>query len=128
MIDLVCYRRHGHNEADEPSATQPVMYGKIRDQKTTRELYAERLTAAGVLDPSRVTEMQDAYRDRLDQGEPVPESALGMIGNEFTVDWSPYLDARWTDKVDTTIPAAKVAELAEKIVPRCRRDSPCMAG
>ena len=115
VIDLVCYRRHGHNEADEPSATQPVMYSKIRDQKTTRELYAERLAAAGVLDAAKATEMQDAYRDRLDQGEPVPESALGMIGNEFTVDWSPYLDARWTDKVDTTLSAAKVEELAEKI-------------
>ena len=115
VIDLVCYRRHGHNEADEPSATQPVMYGRIRDQKTTRELYAERLKAAEVLDEARVVAMQDAYRDRLDQGEPVPESALGMIGNEFTVDWSPYLDARWTDKVDTTLAPQKVAELAERI-------------
>jgi len=86
VIDLVCYRRHGHNEADEPSATQPVMYAQIRKQQTTRVLYADRLIEAGVVTADDVAGLQDAYRDRLDRGEPVPESSLGMIGNEFTVD------------------------------------------
>ena len=49
MIDLVCYRRHGHNEADEPAATQPIMYGRIKNQPSTRALYAERLVEAGVV-------------------------------------------------------------------------------
>ncbi len=115
VIDLVCYRRHGHNEADEPSATQPVMYSRIRDQKTTRTLYAERLVSAGVIDEAGVATLQDEYRDRLDRGEPVPKSSLGMIGNEFTVDWSPYLDAAWDESVDTTLSPAKVAELSGKI-------------
>ncbi|MEM7503132.1 MAG: 2-oxoglutarate dehydrogenase E1 component [Pseudomonadota bacterium] len=115
VIDLVCYRRHGHNEADEPSATQPVMYGQIRSHKTTRELYAERLVKAGVIESAEVGKLQDNYRDRLDRGEPVPKSALGMIGNEFTVDWTPYIDASWNDAVDTTLKPKKVAELGEQL-------------
>ena len=115
VIDLVCYRRHGHNEADEPSATQPVMYAQIRNQKTTRALYADTLIAAGLVDASAVSKMQDEYRDRLDRGEPVPKSSLGMIGNEYTVDWSRYLGANWDTEADTTISPAKIAELGKKI-------------
>jgi 2-oxoglutarate dehydrogenase E1 component len=112
VIDLVCYRRHGHNEADEPSATQPMMYSQIRNQKTTRALYANQLVDAGVVSATDVEHLQDEYRDRLDRGEPVPKSSLGMIGNEFTVDWSPFQDAAWDHPVDTSISPAKVAELA----------------
>ncbi len=115
VIDLVCYRRHGHNEADEPSATQPVMYGRIRDQDSTRTLYADRLVEAGVIEVDGVAKLQENYRDRLDRGEPVPKSSLGLIGNEFTVDWRPYSSAEWHDEVDTTLSPAKVAELAKKI-------------
>lgn len=115
VIDLVCYRRHGHNEADEPSATQPVMYNKIKGQKTTRQLYADRLVKKQVLTMAAVAELQDAYRDRLDRGEPVPKSSLGLIGDEFTIDWRPYLDSKWDDAVDTTISPKTVADLGKTI-------------
>jgi len=115
VIDLVCYRRHGHSEADEPAATQPVMYGRIRSHETTRELYAKRLIEKQLISPSGVTSMQGAYRDRLDRGEPVPKSTLGMIGNEFTVDWEPLLDADWDDPVDTTISPTMAAELGRMV-------------
>ena len=115
VIDLVCYRRHGHNEADEPSATQPIMYSQIREHKTTRELYARKLIEQGIIDAAGATQLQDAYRDRLDRGEPVPKSSLGMIGDEFTIDWSPYLGAHWYDAVDTTISPATVDELGKAI-------------
>ena len=115
VIDLVCYRRHGHNEADEPSATQPVMYAQIKKHQTTRELYAEKLTKADVVASADVSRLQDEYRDRLDRGEPVPKSSLGMIGNEYTVDWTPYRDAAWDEPVDTTLSPAKVSQLAAKI-------------
>ena len=115
VIDLVCYRRHGHNEADEPSATQPIMYGQIRDHETTRELYARKLVEQGLIDTDGVTQLQDAYRDRLDRGEPVPKSSLGMIGDEYTVDWSPYQGTHWYDTVDTTISPATVDELGKAI-------------
>ena len=115
VIDLVCYRRHGHNEADEPSATQPIMYSRIKGHQTTRALYADRLQQAGVIEATTAAEMQDAYRDRLDRGEPVPKSSLGMIGNEFTVDWEPYHDTEWDDPVDTTISPATAADLGQAI-------------
>jgi 2-oxoglutarate dehydrogenase E1 component len=113
VIDLVCYRRHGHNEADEPAATQPVMYSKIRSHRTTRDLYAEKLVEKRLINKDGVRKLQEAYRDRLDRGEPVPKASLGMIGNEFTVDWTPYLDATWDEPVDTTITPAR-AERASK--------------
>jgi 2-oxoglutarate dehydrogenase E1 component len=115
VIDLVCYRRHGHNEADEPAATQPVMYSRIRSHKTTREIYAESLIAAGLIDADGVAALQGNYRERLDRGEPVPKSSLGMIGDEFTVDWHPYLDGQWDESIDTTISPALVAELGKAI-------------
>ena len=115
VIDLVCYRRHGHNEADEPSATQPIMYGTIRNKKTTRQLYAEKLDTAGVVSAADATKLQDDYRDRLDRGEPVPEATLGLIGDEFTVDWGPYLDANWDDEVDTSISPKNIDRLSTAI-------------
>ena len=113
VIDLVCYRRLGHNEADEPAATQPIMYGQIRKHPTTWQLYVQALIDKQLITEGDAAAYQDAYRDRLDRGEPVPVSALGMIGNEFTVDWSRFLDAHWTDTVDTSISPATVAELGK---------------
>ncbi|MGO1238175.1 MAG: thiamine pyrophosphate-dependent enzyme, partial [Hafnia alvei] len=69
MIDLVCYRRHGHNEADEPSATQPVMYQKIKKHPTPRKIYADKLTEQSVASLEDATEMVNLYRDALDRGE-----------------------------------------------------------
>ncbi len=115
VIDLVCYRRHGHNEADEPSATQPIMYGKIKSQKTTRGLYADHLAEQGVVTSADAAKMQDEYRDRLDRGESVQQASLGMIGNEFTADWGPYLNTEWDSPSDTTISPKTVADLGAAI-------------
>ena len=116
VIDLVCYRRHGHNEADEPAATQPIMYGTIRKHPTTRTLFAEKLAQTNVVTATDAAKMQDDYRDRLDRGEPVPEATLGMIGNEFTVDWSPYIDGHLDEQVDTAISPKTVDRLASHVV------------
>ena len=115
VIDLVCYRRHGHNEADEPSATQPIMYGRIKNHRTTREVYAEKLIARHVVEAADVNTLQDDYRDRLDRGEPVPKSSLGFVGDEFTVDWSRYLAGTWDEDVDTTISPATVKEMGKAV-------------
>ena len=68
VIDLVCYRRRGHNEADEPSGTQPLMYAKIKGQKTTRTLYADQLVAEGVITAEQSNEMEKEYRRALENG------------------------------------------------------------
>ena len=70
VIDLVCYRRHGHNEADEPAATQPMMYQVIRKHPTTRKLYADKLVAQGVLTDADAADMTESYRQGLDEGTP----------------------------------------------------------
>jgi len=115
VIDLVCYRRHGHNEADEPAATQPLMYGAIRDHKTARQLYAERLIEGGVLDESEVQALMDDYRQGMDEGRPRVESSLGMIGNKYTVDWGKYQGSSWEEEVDTAISPARLRSLAAKL-------------
>ncbi len=105
VIDLVCYRRLGHNEADEPAATQPVMYSTIRSKPTTRQLYADRLQAEGTIAPGEADRMVESYRHSLEDGDekPAPKNVLGMIGNVHTVDWSKFHDVDWTEQVRTGV-------------------------
>ncbi len=114
VIDLVCYRRHGHNEADEPAATQPVMYKKIRAMKTTRELYAARLAAEGTLAEADAQALVDGYRAKLDAGEVTTELAPAKA-DAFSVDWSPYLAAKLSDPVDTRVDRGMLDGLASRI-------------
>ncbi|MDX1453955.1 MAG: 2-oxoglutarate dehydrogenase E1 component [Gammaproteobacteria bacterium] len=116
VIDLVCYRRHGHNEADEPSATQPVMYKTIRAKKTTRGIYADQLEGEGVVDGDAIKKMLDDYRGGLEEGQTRAKSHLGMIGNEYTVDWSKYFRQSLEDEVDTTIKKSDVKKLGDRII------------
>jgi 2-oxoglutarate dehydrogenase E1 component len=115
VIDLVCYRRHGHNEADEPAATQPGMYRVIRQHPTARRLYADRLIAAGVLTDADAQAMLEQYRSGLDEGRPQARASLGMIGNKYTVDWSAYGQVDWTERVATGVELARLRALGERI-------------
>jgi 2-oxoglutarate dehydrogenase E1 component len=115
VIDLVCYRRHGHNEADEPAATQPVMYKAIRKHKTVRQLYAERLVEQQLIGEKDAADMIEQFRDRLDTGGSVSNVALGMIGNKYTVDWS-HFDGDLSDEVDSSIPLKRLRKLAKPLV------------
>ncbi len=116
VIDLVCYRRHGHNEADEPAATQPVMYRKIRSMPTTRALYAERLKAEGVMDDAGIQRMIDDYRAALDAGHPVAEIDDGPFTNPFTINWKPHIDASLEDPAVTAVAANKLRELNDHLL------------
>jgi 2-oxoglutarate dehydrogenase E1 component len=116
VIDLVCYRRHGHNEADEPAATQPGMYRVIRQHPTARKLYADQLSAEGAVPAAESSEMVERYRQGLDQGRPQARASLGMIGNKFTVDWSKYRQVDWNDRVITSLEAQRLQELGERLL------------
>ncbi|MCF5104350.1 2-oxoglutarate dehydrogenase E1 component, partial [Pseudomonas proteolytica] len=116
VIDLVCYRRRGHNEADEPSGTQPLMYQQITKQRTTRELYAESLTKAGVLDEARVQAKIDEYRNALDNGLHVVKSLVKEPNKELFVDWRPYLGHAWTARHDTSFDLKTLQELSAKLL------------
>jgi 2-oxoglutarate dehydrogenase E1 component len=115
VIDLVCYRRFGHNEADEPAATQPMMYKVIRQQATTRQKYAERLVAEGVLSVAEADAMVEQYRRTLDEGKSTASHSLGMIGNKHTVDWTKYQHAEWTHSVPTGVRIEQLRELSVKL-------------
>jgi len=115
VIDLVCYRRHGHNEADEPAATQPVMYQTVRKHPTTRKIYADRLVAGGVLSDAEAAALSESYRQGLDEGRPQARASLGMIGNKYTVDWSKYLGNDWSERVKG-VDMTRLKSLGERIV------------
>ncbi|MEX9950144.1 2-oxoglutarate dehydrogenase E1 component [Providencia alcalifaciens] len=113
MIDLVCYRRHGHNEADEPSATQPIMYQKIKQHPTPRKIYADRLIEAGVVSANEVTEMVNLYRDALDRGDCVVEEYREMGLHSYT--WEPYLNHEWNEQYKSNYDIKRLTELATKL-------------
>jgi len=114
VIDLVCYRRHGHNEADEPNATQPLMYQKIKKHPVPRAIYADQLSAEGSLELREADKLLEDYRSALDHGACVVEEWRPMT--EHSVDWSPYLGHDWTVPYAHEISIDKLTELANKLV------------
>ena len=118
VIDLVCYRRNGHNEADEPTATQPLMYQKIRQHPTTRQIYGERLAYSGVLTEAEVEQLVVDYRSALDRGEcVVPE--WRPLGPQYQ-NWNDYLGHDWDIDYDSSCRYAELQRLGELI---CRYPS-----
>ncbi len=88
VLDIVCYRRHGHNEADEPAFTQPLMYKAIHDQKTTRTLYAETLAAEGSVTASDGQALWDGFAAELDEAY---RAAQG-----YRVNKAEWLEGQWS--------------------------------
>ncbi|MBF8730925.1 MULTISPECIES: 2-oxoglutarate dehydrogenase E1 component [Pseudomonas] len=116
VIDLVCYRRRGHNEADEPNGTQPLMYQQISKQRTTRELYADALIQAGRIDAERAQAKIDEYRNALDNGLHVVKSLVKEPNRELFVDWRPYLGHAWTARHDTRFDLKTLQDLSAKLL------------
>ena len=116
VIDLFCYRRHGHNEADEPSATQPLMYRVIRKHPTTRTMYAEKLIQQAVITKEQDKEIVNKYRTALEAGKNMVSHWLPMQKNEFSVDWLAYLNKEWDLTVKTSLEKSNYDALASKLV------------
>jgi 2-oxoglutarate dehydrogenase E1 component len=115
VIDVVCFRKLGHNEQDEPAVTQPLMYKKIAQHPGTRKLYADKLLAQGVLAEGEPEAMIKAYRDTLDAGQQTVSPVLSNFKSKFAVDWAPFLGSKWTDAADTHVPLAELQRLAERL-------------
>jgi 2-oxoglutarate dehydrogenase E1 component len=131
VIDMVCYRRHGHNEGDEPAFTQPLMYGKIRDRLTVRELYTEYLVMTGELSTDEVETIAETFRDKMEEvykevhdGQAdVKPMQPGFAGN-----WKGLSPRYSFDPVDTSVPFESIRMIAEKATdfPKGFRPNPKM--
>jgi 2-oxoglutarate dehydrogenase E1 component len=114
VVDIICFRKLGHNEQDTPALTQPLMYKKIAVHPGTRRLYADKLSAQG-MGATLGDDMVKATRAALDAGKNTFDPVITNFKNKYAVDWSPYLSKKWTDAGDTALPMAEWKRLAEKI-------------
>jgi 2-oxoglutarate dehydrogenase E1 component len=116
VIDMVCFRRLGHNEQDEPMVTQPQMYKVISRHPGTRKLYADRLQSEGIIQAGAAEQMVQAYRDDMDAGRNPNKTILYDYRPQRAVDWAPFLkDSRWEQKVQTGLPMAELKHLAGRL-------------
>ena len=115
VVDIVCFRKLGHNEQDTPALTQPLMYKKIAQHPGTRKLYGEKLVTQGVLPADGPDLMVKAFRAAMDAGKHTTDPVLTNYKSKYAVDWSPFLNKKWTDAADTALPTAEVKRLAERI-------------
>ena len=114
VVDIICFRKLGHNEQDTPALTQPLMYKKIAQHPGTRKLYADKLAAQG-FGAELGDEMVKATRAALDAGKNIFDPVLTNFKSKYAVDWMPYLNKKWTDAGDTAIPVAEWKRLAAKL-------------
>jgi 2-oxoglutarate dehydrogenase E1 component len=116
IIDLLCYRRHGHNEADEPAVTQPMMYKKIRRHPTVRQVYADRLIAENVIAPDDGQEMVENYRSSIEQGVVEARPVMCALQHPYVVNWRPYRHTHWRDATPTAVDKDKLRRLGLKML------------
>ncbi|RKP50250.1 2-oxoglutarate dehydrogenase E1 component [Pararobbsia silviterrae] len=115
VVDIVCFRKLGHNEQDTPAVTQPLMYKTIAKHPGTRALYAEKLVAQGVLSADDAENYVKQYRKAMDEGHHTIDPVLSNYKSKYAVDWVPFLNRKWTDAADTAVPLAELKRLAERI-------------
>ena len=113
VIDMFCYRRRGHNEADEPSSTQPLMYQKISTHPSVKDIYQKLLIKNNVINESDCTEIEKKYRTTLEQGNSVAHNLATKPNESSWFDWSPYIDQRGDQKIDPLFNKEKFQKLAE---------------
>ena len=115
VIDIVCYRRRGHNEAEEPMKTQPLMYRRIRALPSTRERYAEQLVKEEVVSAAEAAESAERYRSILESGGHVALSVVQEPNTSLFVDWRPFIGHKWTTAADTRVPQERFMDIAKRL-------------
>jgi 2-oxoglutarate dehydrogenase E1 component len=115
VVDIVCFRKLGHNEQDTPSLTQPLMYRRIAQHPGTRKLYGDKLVAQGLLPEDGPDRMVKELRAAFDEGRHTSDPVLTNFKSKYAVDWAPFLGRKWTDAADTALPLAEIRRLAERI-------------
>jgi 2-oxoglutarate dehydrogenase E1 component len=115
VVDIVCFRKLGHNEQDTPSMTQPLMYKRIAQHPGTRALYAQKLATQGVLSEDESDQMVKDYRQYMEDGRRTIEPVLTDYKSKYAIDWSPYLTAKWTDQADTAVPLSELKRIGDRI-------------
>src|SRR5213083_673919 len=108
VIDLVCFRRLGHNEQDEPFVTQPLMYKKIAQHPGTRKLYADKLEKEGVVNAGHGDELVTSVRAALDAGKPTNPKILYGLKSALQIDWAPYIGIDWRHPAETAVALPKL--------------------
>jgi len=114
-VDLVCFRKLGHNEQDEPMVTQPLMYKIINRHPGTRKLYADKLASQGLIGPEDGDKLVATFRQALDGGHHTNKTILSNFKPPFAVDWTKYNRSKWNEKDNTMLPLAELKALAEKL-------------
>ena len=115
VVDIVCFRKLGHNEQDTPALTQPLMYKKIAAHPGTRKLYGDKLIAQAVVPPDGPDAMVKELRAAMDAGKSTYDPVLTNYKSKYAVDWSPFLNRKWTDAADTALPLTEIRRLALRI-------------
>ena len=116
VIDLVCYRRSGHNEADDPSSTQPLMYKAIKSHKTVLDIYEKLLTADLIISDEEIKDFKKSYRKQIEKGESVTPNLAPRSNDDQWFDWEPFMNRKWYEEVATSVPQKEIEENALKIV------------
>ncbi len=116
VMDLVCYRRHGHNEADEPSVTQPLMYQRIRNQPPIKELYFRQLLEEGVVEEGDDVRLTERYLYNLEHNYCVSSPIIENPDKTYAVNFSPFINKSWREQVDTSISRERISSLTEKMI------------
>ncbi|TFW16368.1 2-oxoglutarate dehydrogenase E1 component [Massilia arenosa] len=115
VLDIITYRKLGHNEQDTPALTQPLMYKKIGKHPGTRKLYADRLATQGTIAADAGDQMVAAYREAMDAGKTTVDPVISNFKNKYAVDWLPFLNRKWTDAADTAVPMTELKRLSARI-------------
>jgi 2-oxoglutarate dehydrogenase E1 component len=115
VIDMICYRKHGHSEADEPAATQPIMYQQIRKHTNVDELYAQQLISENVITEADLEAMTNGYIEQLDSNKTFDGKLADNVDNKFSIDFSPFIGTAWESECNTSISEGQISHYADII-------------